>query len=70
MYLKRQRAFEAITLVAVIDEIMMSAVRRVHAYKVEYSYSAHNALLGDIKVLGHLMQWLKIKWFVCVTEKW
>lgn len=56
MYLKRQRAFEAITLVAVIDEIMMSAVRRVHAYKVEYSYSAHNALLGDIKVLGHLMQ--------------
>lgn len=68
MYLKRQRAFEAITLVAVIEEIMRSAVRKVHAYKAEYSYSAHGAFLGDLKVLGNLMQWLKIKWFACVIE--
>lgn len=69
MYLKWQRAFEAITLVAVIEEIMRSAVRKVHAYKAEYSYSAHGAFLGGLKVLGNLMQWLKIKWFACEREK-
>lgn len=48
---------------------MRSAVRKVHAYKAEYSYSAHSAFLEDLKVLGNLTQWLKIKWFACVTEK-
>lgn len=41
----------------------------MRVYKEEYSYSAHNAFLGDIKVLGNLVPWLKIKWFACMTEK-
>ena len=69
MYLKRQRALEAITLVAVIEEMMRSDVRKVHAYKAEYSSSVHNAFVGDLKVLGNLMQWLNIKWFAYVTER-
>lgn len=45
------------------------SVRKVRANKEEYSYSAHNAFLGDIKVLGNLVPWFKIKWFARVTEK-
>lgn len=35
---------------------MRSATRRVHPHEEDYSYLAHNALAGDIKVLGNLMR--------------